>query len=125
MKSRFYLKASTLVFLLGAGIAAASPPESVLLSIRGIDGTKLPVGFSHKGHMETVNECRTCHHRDAAIVGQKCSGCHGPTDEITMVCLRQAFHRQCLGCHSRLSKGPRKCSQCHTGEHPSLAHAGP
>ncbi len=125
MKRRFTLEVSAVVFLFSLGMASAAPPEKFLLSIRNIVQTKPTVGFSHKGHWETVTDCRTCHHRDSVILGQKCSGCHGSTDEITRICLRQAFHRQCLGCHSKENRGPRKCNECHTGEYPSLAHAGP
>ncbi len=124
MKIWFTLEALVVVLFFSIGMASADPPEKFLLSIRNIAQTKPPVGFTHKGHFETVTECRTCHHRDTAVIGQKCSGCHGPNDEIMKVCLRKAYHRQCLGCHSKGNRGPRKCNECHTGEYPSLAHAG-
>jgi len=124
MMGRFVLVGAIAALLLSAASAAAAPPDEVLLSIRGIVQTKPPVPFTHGEHWKTIDGCGTCHHRDGAVVGQKCSGCHGGSEEITKVCLRQAYHRQCVGCHSKGKRGPRKCNECHTGEMPSLADSG-
>ncbi len=120
MKARF-LSGVAFGLLLATAAAAAPFPDEILLSIRDIVQTKPHVGFAHKGHGKYVSGCGTCHHRDTGIVGQKCSGCHGSTEETTKVCLRQAYHKQCMGCHSRGKKGPTKCNQCHTGTYPSVA----
>lgn len=120
----FPISASAAIFL-SIGFASAAPPENKFaISIKDIDHTLPPVGFDHKGHGEKVRECRTCHHRDTGILGQKCSGCHGSREGSTRVELKQAYHKMCLGCHSRGKQGPRKCTGCHTGEDPVLTHIG-
>lgn len=123
MNVRILSAASVITGLLLSPAVAAPIPDEVLLSIRGIVQTKPHVGFTHREHGKNIADCRRCHHRDTGIVGQKCSGCHGSTVETTNVCLRQAYHKQCLGCHSKAKKGPTKCNECHTGKFPSLAKA--
>jgi len=118
------IAASATVFL-AIGFASASLPEDKFaISIKDIDHTLPSVGFDHKGHGEKVRECRTCHHRDTAILGQRCSGCHGSREGSTKVGLKQAYHKMCLGCHGRGKQGPQKCTGCHTGENPVLTHIG-
>lgn len=125
MRKWLVLKIASAAVFLAIGFASAAPPDwKIVVSIKDIDHTLPSVGFDHKVHGEKVRECRTCHHRDTAILGQKCSGCHGTREGTTNVGLKQAYHRKCLGCHSRGKEGPRKCNRCHTGEDSILTHIG-
>jgi DnaJ-class molecular chaperone len=64
-----------------------------------------------------------CHHviKDGKNVwkeGDKvamCSSCHkSPTkNEGKTLSLKNAFHKNCQGCHKKMKKGPKKCNQCH------------
>jgi len=125
VRNRLVLITASAVVFFSIGVASATPPErKFAISIKDIDHTLPSVGFDHKGHGEKVRECRTCHHRDTAILGQKCSGCHGNIEGTTNIGLKQAYHKMCLGCHSRKKAGPQKCTRCHTGEDPVLTHIG-
>jgi hypothetical protein len=112
------------VFLLG-GPASSAPPDRILLAIKNIKPSNPAVPFDHKMHIEKVEGCRTCHHRDDVVLGQKCSGCHGSNSEIMKVCMRQAFHRMCTGCHRAIKAGPTKCTGCHLGEPRFVSQTGP
>ncbi|GAB1253658.1 Multihaem cytochrome [Desulfovibrio sp. G11] len=48
-----------------------------------------------------------------------CAVCHGVTAEKLIPGAMDAFHKQCMGCHEKLGKGPfdkQQCGQCHTGK---------
>ena len=84
--------------------------------------------FPHEIHMGEY-ECLDCHH-DYNEIGENvfdedtleegnedlmCVSCH---DSGTDVDLKNAFHRQCIGCHRDLRKAgeatpPELCGECH------------
>ncbi len=99
------------VFCAGMSIAAA--PEKTV--IKEIQKTKGPVAYDHKAHTAKVKDCKTCHHKDEAGKEQKCSTakCHGAKAEGKKLDLKEAFHKQCKGCHQKEKKGPVKCDACH------------
>jgi hypothetical protein len=98
-----------------------------------------PVAFTHESHMGNY-ECLQCHHRyengqnvmsedeltdiepestitldinlndDASAI--KCASCHN-NKTVTKIKSREAFHKQCIGCHEKESKGPVLCGECH------------
>lgn len=95
------------------------------------------VAFTHDDHMGSY-ECLDCHHRyedgenvldedeltdvepDEIIMlnlpqeelsGIKCASCHNKDNKIMKS--REAFHRQCIGCHEKESVGPVLCGECH------------
>jgi len=48
-----------------------------------------------------------------------CAVCHGKPAQKLVPGSMDAFHKQCMGCHEKLGKGPfgkKSCSQCHTGK---------
>ncbi len=102
---------AAVVFAFGPAIAA--PPEKITL--KEIQKTKTPVAFDHKAHGAQVKSCQACHHKDEAGKEQKCSTakCHGAKAEGKKLDLKEAFHKQCKGCHQKEKKGPVKCDQCH------------
>lgn len=99
-----------------------------------------PVVFNHDSHMGN-NECRQCHHRyengknvlvedelasvtpdgvmtldissQKELNGIKCASCHNSRNKINKIGIRDAFHRQCIGCHEAKSAGPVLCGECH------------
>jgi c(7)-type cytochrome triheme protein len=118
-----------LLFSLMVSLLAAQP-EQVTLDHREAFGKKQrpPVLFPHNRHMEGDLSCKDCHHRyeqgknildeselEEGKPGIRCSECH---DSKSSLKLREAFHRQCIDCHSILDKagkktGPRLCGECH------------
>ncbi len=85
---------------------------------------KAPVKFTHEKHVKEYKiKCNDCHHvykdgkniwKEGAEVA-KCSSCHtSPTkNEGKTLSLKNAFHKNCQGCHKKEKKGPRKCNECH------------
>ena len=114
--------------LLGAhGGSLTEPPATSLLKIP-VAGSrhKPPVKFSHQVHQARGVACAQCHHtyqgkRNLWHEGQpveKCPACHGPRPEARRLDVKNAYHRQCKGCHLRLRQqgrqaGPIECQGCH------------
>jgi hypothetical protein len=114
--------------LLGAQRGSLTePPATSLLKIP-VAGLrhKPPVKFSHRVHEARRVACDQCHHdyqgrRNVWHEGQpvsKCQACHGPRPEVRRLDVKNAFHRQCKGCHLRLRQqgrqaGPIECQGCH------------
>ncbi len=81
----------------------------------------------HDQHMEN-QDCLECHHKyengenilDAGDLEEGdpeilCASCHNNKVKYN---LQRAYHRQCMGCHDRLSAanmktGPSLCGECH------------
>ena len=108
---------------------SAQPDKIVFDPLKTFGKSKRPgVTLPHNRHVEAGLSCKDCHHvyEDGKNVldeskleegnqGIRCSACHGPKFRID---LEQAFHDQCIGCHTRFQKekkktGPRFCGQCH------------
>jgi len=114
--------------LLGAhGGSLTEAPAISLLKVT-IPGSrpKPPVQFSHRVHEARGVACTQCHHdyqgrRNVWQQGQpvaKCQACHGLRPEARRLDVKNAYHRQCKGCHLRLQQqgrqaGPIKCQGCH------------
>jgi c(7)-type cytochrome triheme protein len=90
------------------------------------DKSRPAVYFSHENHMETY-ACLDCHHdfqngqnvlEEDALEEDgeaRCAACHSPK---TAIGLKQAFHRQCMGCHRHVNRKeaarlPITCQGCH------------
>jgi hypothetical protein len=117
-----------LLAVLGArsGLPTEPPATSVLnLASRGTK-RKPPVTFSHRIHEARGVACTRCHHeyegrRNVWREGQpveKCGACHGLRPTARRPDLKNAYHRQCKGCHLKLRQegrrsGPIKCQECH------------
>jgi len=114
--------------LLGArSVSLTEPPASSILKIpAGESRRKPPVTFSHRLHKARGLACTQCHHeyqgrrnvwREGQPV-QKCRACHSLRPEARRPDLKNAYHRQCKGCHLRLRQqgrraGPIECRGCH------------
>ena len=76
-----------------------------------------PVEFSHGMHTLVADDCATCHHHSQAGQTPSCNKCHGvslSSKESSMPGLKNAYHRQCMGCHREMDMGPTGCMECHT-----------
>lgn len=111
MRKAAFWTALVAAAVFAAGTAFAAPPDKIVL--KEIQKQKPPVSYTHKAHGEKVKACAECHHKDAAGAEQKCSKCHGAKAEDKKVDLKEAFHKQCKGCHQKEKKGPTKCDDCH------------
>ena len=77
--------------------------------------------FNHKKHAETLKiDCLKCHHtwKKGETSGKLCVECHKDKAEGKTLAAKDAFHKDCQGCHSDLKKaskptGPTVCTQCH------------
>ncbi len=82
------------------------------------------VEFPHTDHEDLI-ECSRCHHdfdkfgTNTGGDGESCSECHSRTEDENPIPLMKAYHRQCKGCHIKISKNfgkenkPQMCGQCH------------
>ena len=79
------------------------------------------VKFTHKKHAETlVKDCIKCHHtwKKGETTGKLCMECHKAKAEGKTLSAKDAFHKDCKGCHDEAKKankpaGPTGCTQCH------------
>ena len=79
------------------------------------------VTFPHKKHAETLKlDCTKCHHtwKTGETSGKLCLECHKAKAEEKTPAAKDAFHKDCKGCHDDAKKankptGPTGCTQCH------------
>jgi hypothetical protein len=118
-----------LMGILGAhsGSLTEAPAVSLLKIPVAGPRRKPPVKFSHRVHEARRVACTQCHHdyqgrRNVWHEGQpvaKCQACHGLRPETRRLDVKNAYHRQCKGCHLRLRQqgrqaGPIECQACHS-----------
>jgi hypothetical protein len=74
------------------------------------------VKFTHKNHAEKLKlECKKCHHTGDY---KACKECHKAKTEGKTLSSKDAYHKDCKGCHDEAKKaakpaGPTGCTQCH------------
>jgi len=79
------------------------------------------VKFTHKKHAETLKiDCLKCHHtwKKGETSGKMCKDCHKAKLEGKAISAKDAYHKDCKGCHEEAKKankpaGPTGCTQCH------------
>ena len=79
------------------------------------------VKFTHKKHAETLKiDCIKCHHtwKKGETSGKLCLECHKAKAEGKALSAKDAFHKDCQGCHkeaeaAKKPAGPTKCTACH------------
>lgn len=114
--------------ILGAqgGSLTQAPADGLLKIPVAGSRSKPPVQFSHRVHEARRVACTQCHHdyqgrrnvwREGLPVA-KCQTCHGLRPEARRLDVKNAYHRQCKGCHLRLRQqgrqaGPIECQACH------------
>lgn len=73
------------------------------------------VKFTHKKHTETFKiSCLKCHHtwEEGKVSGDLCKDCH-KKQATEVFSSKEAYHKNCKGCHATEKKGPTGCTQCH------------
>jgi hypothetical protein len=128
---RTRIGAAALALLWGLGAWGTDgllvPPEETWLRIQKPGLPEKPaVRFSHGQHPKNRIACEICHHdyqrgRNLWKEGQpvkKCQSCHGLVPQAGRLDIKNAFHRQCKGCHLHRRKakqagGPINCQGCH------------
>ena len=78
------------------------------------------VKFDHKKHVDLKLECVKCHHtwKPGDTSGKLCLECHKAKAEAKALSSKDAFHKDCKGCHDEANKakkpaGPTACNKCH------------
>ena len=107
------------LLLVLTGSSLRAQPDKIVLEGK----TRPAVTLPHNRHVEAGPSCKDCHHiyengknildESKLEEGNKdirCSACHGPKSRLD---LQQAFHDQCIGCHTKKKTGPRFCGGCH------------
>ena len=81
------------------------------------------VTFTHKKHADAVKDCMRCHHtwKKGETSGKLCKECHKAKAEEKALSAKDAYHKDCKGCHDEAKKankptGPTACTQCHVKE---------
>ena len=90
-------------------------PETCILS--RLAKIYQPVTFSHQMHSLIAEDCAVCHHHSGAGQTPSCDKCHPvslSSKESGGPELKDAYHRQCTGCHKEVEMGPTGCMECHT-----------
>ena len=100
------------VMMLGATVVCAQDKGPAKLDIDFNSKGKKVLGFDHHGHQGHL-KCGDCHHKAAEGETPKaCHSCHhkkkGDAPSI-----KDAYHKNCKGCHKKAKKGPTKCNACH------------
>lgn len=130
LKKTIPLSAALLLVLILLGLPEAYGQEAelVLGNREAHPGNqRAAVVFPHEVHMDEY-DCLACHHKylngenildeDQLEEGNsaiRCDTCH---NSHARICLRKAYHRQCIGCHRKLriageATGPELCGECH------------
>lgn len=114
------LVAAAFTFVLQPTAISKKPPKETV--IKGCGDKKPPVKFPHAKHVKTLKEkgmkCKTCHHKKGKVKTCSTKECHGKPQKGLKTCSdksmkKNPFHKQCVGCHKKLKKGPKKCKECH------------
>lgn len=86
-------------------VAFATAPAFAGKTYTYAEGSSLgAVTFNHDAHKS--QGCKTCHH-----AGMKsCKTCH---DGAKAMSAKDAFHKNCKGCHKDKGQGPTGCKDCH------------
>ena len=130
------LAAVCVALMFSGGIIFAGSTVSDVITMKSPEYAKHSKGlveFSHKKHATDYGaSCGECHHDDKGKPldlkegdsVQRCVECHKETGkkpkgeklkkkEKIMKYHKEALHANCIGCHKKQKKGPKKCSECH------------
>jgi hypothetical protein len=93
--------------------STVSGPET--LTLDHLTEIYQPLEFSHGMHSLISEDCATCHHHSPAGLTPSCNKCHqvSAAQGASMPALKDAYHRQCIGCHKEAGTGPTGCMECH------------
>lgn len=99
-----------------AAFPVNAPDKPVRLMYPSVAGNVL---FDHATHASipgyAVN-CSDCHHDlegDDSGTPETCGACHSEEGDADVPKRADAFHKQCIGCHTQFGAGPEACASCH------------
>ncbi len=110
------LAAFIFTILVVSGVFAQAPKAKDEYILKNSYGD---VKFTHKNHVEKVKlECKKCHHTGDY---KPCKSCHKAKTEGKTLSSKEAYHKDCKGCHDEAKKankptGPTTCTTCHKKE---------
>ncbi|NIS62525.1 MAG: hypothetical protein GTO13_18025 [Proteobacteria bacterium] len=120
MDKKFVSIAAAILFLGSLFVVQGVSGQQDLITIDnpGLHTTDTYQGvqFTHKKHVDSVKDCKKCHHTyKEGETPQKCGSCHTKDSKVTA---KTAYHNTCRKCHSDLKKagqatGPTLCTKCH------------
>jgi hypothetical protein len=130
VKSFGALLIAVVALMVLTGSPLRAQPDKIVLDSSRVPGKKQrpAVTFLHNRHIEIELPCKACHHfyqNGKNVLDESkleegnqdihCSACHGPKSRLN---LQEAFHNQCIGCHTKYQKekkktGPLYCGECH------------
>jgi hypothetical protein len=138
MKTRSLLITIAVVtasLFLAMGLYAASAPDTIEMNTAAYKKhSKGLVTFPHAKHVTDYKiACGECHHDDTGKPLElkdgdpvkECVACHTETGKLAKAdrklsksekikkYQKEAMHANCVGCHKKMKKGPKKCSDCH------------
>ncbi len=138
MKSRSLIISIAVVtasLFLVVGLCVAAAPDVIPMDNAGYKKhKKTVVQLSHTKHaVDYKIACGECHHDDAGKPlelkdgdpVQGCGECHKEFGKLAKADKKlkkpakikkyhkEALHANCIGCHKKIKKGPKKCSECH------------
>lgn len=121
MKKQTMVIATVIFFVVTLAINCFSGLKSAPKEIIEYDPPYGKVILTHKKHAEAYKiDCLKCHHdwKPAQTSGKLCKDCHKTKTEGKAISTKEAFHKNCKGCHDELKKaakptGPTGCTQCH------------
>lgn len=103
MKKTAIMVLCAFVLAVFASVAMAAPKDVYEFT------AKDKVTFNHKTH-QGMTACNKCHHGQDAGKETGCLKCHSKSAAKSN---KDAFHKNCIGCHKEGGKGPTKCGECH------------
>ena len=125
MKKTMLLGILSGLLLATVAIAAPANKAPATLKIDAAAKKKAAVDFGHKMHIDKGVACDKCHHTQKGLKAtdktevKKCAACHTKPEKKGMPNIssastkKNAYHKNCIGCHKAEKKGPTKCKQCH------------
>ena len=126
----------TAILFVAGGLYAAAAPDVITMNNPGFKKHKKSiVAFAHAKHANDYKiSCGECHHdeqgkplealKDGDPV-QGCGECHKEFSKLSKADKKmkkaekvkkyyeKAIHANCVDCHKKVKKGPKKCSECH------------
>ena len=115
------------ILVLLTPVVALSQADLDLFVDEAFENRQRPgVVFDHDAHLdysEIDQDCSSCHHvyeNGKKVTGESsedmsCNECHSlKSEKRGTTSLMDAYHNQCISCHTEAKKGPLMCGECHT-----------
>lgn len=114
------------ILVLLTPVVALSQADLDLFVDEAFENRQRPgVVFDHDAHLDYSRidqNCSACHHvyengikvEDESSEDMSCNECHSvKPSKKGETPLMDAYHNQCISCHTEAKKGPLMCGECH------------